>query len=541
MPPIRAERVLNAVDFTSIGDTLFIYNFGENITGLCRLNVSGEPGTKLRMMHGEILKDNGALEQGNINIYYNPLPGLEFQTDVCILGDKPITFAPRFSYHGFQYVEIHADKPVKLSKESLKAVFFHTAMPQVGNFSSSSELFDRIHDAAIRSYKGNFMSIPTDCPQREKNGWTADAYISMELGLLNFDGIKAYEKWLDDIVDNQTAQGRIAGIIPAPGEWGVNEWVTPVWDAAMFVVPWHLYQYYGDTRGIAKLWNTCERYLQYLEGRENEDGLITYGELGDWVFFKTKTPPIFTTNCYYFYENKLMCQFARLLGKDGEKYNKKAEKLRNYINTHFFDPNNAIYSEGSQAAQSVALYLGIVEPQYEQAVANNLSTMVGENGENMDIGVLGTKTVLRMLTKYGHAEQAVAMALRDEMPSWGYWLKRLNTLGEKWDLFADFRDASYNHVFFGDIAAWMVNDLAGITADDAQPGFKHFFITPHFVPQLSHAEATYNSPQGLIECGWQRVGNKVKMNVTVPANTSATLITGNEQRELASGKYNFEF
>lgn len=540
MPPIRTEETLRAVDFHSWGDTVFVYDFGKNISGFCKLLVAGEPGTTLKLTHGETLKENGRVETGNIDIYYNPQPGLEFQTDVLILGDKPVEFTPRFNYHGFQYVEVRSDRPVSLNRESLNALFFHTDVTETGSFKCSNELLNRINKAAKQSYLCNLMSIPTDCPQREKNGWTADAYISMELGLLNYNGIKVYEKWLEDIVDNQRGDGRISGIVPTGG-WGYEDWVSDVWDAAMFIVPLHLYQYYGDKHGIEIIWNTCERYLKYLNSRENEDGVVTYGTLGDWVFFKTATPAEYTTACFYFLENRIMAQFAELLGKDGAEYAAKARYLKDYINNKYFDRQTCLYSNGSQAAQSVALYLELVPDGLEQKVADNLSRLISENGDAPDFGMLGTKTVLRMLTRYGHVEQAMKLALREEMPSWGYWLTKCNTLGEKWDLFANFRDDSYNHVFFGDIAAWFINDIAGINFDKNAPGFSSIIIRPHFVSDLNWARATYNSPQGLIASSWKRVGDKVELEVTVPANTQATLIVGDKSQKLNVGTHKFKF
>ncbi len=540
MPPIKVERTLSAVDFKSWGDTVFVYDFGENISGFCEITAQGQSGTTLRLAHGEVLKENGRLEQGNIDIYYYPTPELGFQTDVLILGDDRCTFSPRFTYHGFQFVEVRSDRPVKLTRESVKARFFHSAVAPIGRFECSNDLLNRIAQAARRSYLCNLMSIPTDCPQREKNGWTADAYISQELGLLNFDGIKFYEKWLGDLADNQNEQGRISGIAPSSG-WGYEDWVSPVWDAALFMVPMYLYEYYGDTRGIELIWPTCVRYMEYLKTRENADGVVTYGNLGDWVFFKTTTPTDYTTSLFYYIDNEYMARFASLIGKDGAEYAAKAAFLKQYLNDKYLNRETNLYANGSQAAQAVALHYGIVPTEKQQAVADNLSSMIGPDGSGMDFGMLGTKTVLRVLSRYGHIEQAMKMALREDMPSWGYWLKRLNTLGEKWDLFANFRDASYNHVFFGDIAAWMVSDIAGINPDKQQPGFSHLVISPHFVSDLDWARAEYRSVNGLIKSEWKRSGKKVALTVTIPANTTATLMVGDTVKELNSGTHKLDF
>lgn len=540
MPSIEAEREISAVSMKNFGDSLYVYDFGVNMSGFCRLSIRGEKGTKVTLRHAEIQKADGNIEMGNIDIYYKPLPDLAFQTDTYILNGGEEEFTPHFTYHGFQYVEVKADRPVKLSKESLKALFIHTAVEPVGRFSCSNELLNKIWKATNQSYLSNLMSIPTDCPQREKNGWTADAHICMDLGLLNYNGITFYEKWINDFVDNQTAEGRISGIIPSSG-WGYDDWIGPVWDAAMFIIPMAIYHYYGDTKSIETIWPVCEKYLAYLAARENTDGTVTYG-IGDWVFYDTQTPTDYTTTCYYYLDNLYMSQFARLIGKEGAAYARKAEKLKTFINTRYFDAEKGLYANGSQAAQGVALYLGIVPPEYEQKVADNLSLLVKKNQNRLDFGMLGSKTVLRMLTKYGYADQAYELATGEESPSWGNWIKKgLTTLAETWKLSPMFKDASLNHVFLGDIDAWMYNALAGINYDEQQPGFKHILIRPHFVKGLDWVKAEYRSIKGRIRSEWKRSGNEILVNLTIPVNTTATVTVGKKEIELPAGEHSLKF
>lgn len=540
MPAIATEQFISPVNMRSFGDTVYVYDFGVNMSGVCTLSINGEKGTKVDLQHGELLKDNGRLEMRNLDIYYKPLPGLAFQTDTYILDGEQGTFTPDFTYHGFQYVEVRSDRPVKLTKESLTAQFIHTAVPPVGNFSCSNELLNKIWKAANQSYLSNLMSIPTDCPQREKNGWTADAHITMDLGLLNFDGITFYEKWLDDMVDNQNEEGRISGIIPSSG-WGYDDWIGPVWDAAMFIVPMSIYHYYGDTRSIEKIWPVCVKYLDYLAGREDTEGTVTYG-IGDWVFYQTQTPTAFTTTCYYYLDHLYMAKFAELIGKDGNRYAKKAEELKALINQKYFDQSKAIYANGSQAAQGVALYLGIVPKEYEQQVADNLSMMIKANNNLLDFGVLGSKTVLRMLSKHGYADLAYQMAAQEEAPSWGNWIKQgFTTLGETWILSPEFRDASVNHMFLGDVNAWMYNVLAGINYDEQEPGFKHILIQPHFVKGLDWVKAEYKSVNGIIRSEWERKGKQVILKVIIPVNTNATVECNGKKIDLGSGKHQLTF
>ena len=540
MPAIRVSEELGAQGFRSQGDTLFIYDFGKNISGFCKLRIQGNSGTLVRLQHGEIKLPNNRLEVGNIACYYSPMEDKEFQTDTYMLNGKLQELSPQFCYHGFQYVEVRTSQPVHLTKESLRAEFFHTALEPVGMFECSDELFNKLSAATHVSYLSNLQSIPTDCPQREKNGWTADAHMSMDLALLNYDGILLYEKWLDDFLDNQNDSGRISGIIPS-AQWGYDDWIGPVWDAAMFGIPMTLYYYYGDTRPIEKMWPACVKYLNYLKGRENAEKTVTYG-IGDWVYYKTQTPTDYTTTCYYYFDNRLMAEFARLLGKDGTAYEQKAQYLRQLIQRKYFDREKALFSNGSQAAQGVALYLGLVPREYEQRVADNLSQMIAANGGALDCGMLGSKTILRMLCKYGYADQAFQIANRTEAPSWGNWIKRgLTSLAETWNLSPTFKDASLNHVFLGDIHAWMYQYLAGINYDEAQPGFKHILLQPYFVKGLDWAKGLYRSPMGMLKSEWVRRHGRIVLDVEIPANTSATLSVDGKKQELHSGRHHFVY
>ncbi|MBC5617189.1 family 78 glycoside hydrolase catalytic domain [Alistipes sp. cv1] len=540
-PAIRATREIRPVAVKSFGDTVYVFDFGENMAGVCRLSVQGEKGTKITMQHGELQKANGRVEMGNIDIYYKPLPGLAFQTDTYTLkGEGVETFTPDFTYHGFQYVEVKSDRPVKLNEESLTALFVHTAVEPVGTFSCSNELMNKIWKATNQSYLSNLHSIPTDCPQREKNGWTADAHISIDLALLNFDGIRFYEKWLDDFVDNQREDGSISGIIPSSG-WGYADWIGPVWDAAMFIIPNALYDYYGDKRAIEKMYPVCEKYLGYLQAREDQDGTVTYG-IGDWVPYKTQTPTDYTTTCFYYLDQALMTRFAELTGRDGAAYAKKAENLKELINKKYFNADSATYANGSQAALATALALGLVPQQYEQRVADRLAQSVEASNGHLDFGMLGSKFALRMLTKYGYADLAYRMAAQEDCPSWGGWINRgFTTLAETWQLSEEFRDASINHVFLGDVSAWMYNDLAGINFDPQQPGFRHILFRPHFVEGLDWVKAEYRSVNGPIRSEWKRDGGKVRLTVDVPVNTTGTVIVGDKEIPVSAGVHEFKF
>lgn len=539
MPAIHVTRELKPVSMHKVSDSIYVFDLGANISGLCRLQLKGEAGTRVALRHGELLTKEGRLEQGNLNIYFKPVDSTEiFQEDIYILSGKgEETYTPSFSYHGFQYVEVISSAPITLHKNSLTGLHFHNDLRAVGQFSCSNETLNKIWKATCLSYVNNMESIPTDCPQREKNGWTADAHVSVDLGLLNYDGLTFYEKWMNDFIDNQRPEGDISGIIPSSG-WGYGEWIGPVWDAAMFVIPQALYQYYGDSRAIEAIYPTCESYLGYLRTKEKE-GLLAYG-LGDWLPYKSQTPIDFTSSCYYYLDYVRMTGFAKLMGKDPSAYQQKAEEIKKRINEKYFHAENNTYANGTQTALGVALYMGVVPREKEQAVADQLAAAVRATDCYLDFGVLGSKTVPAMLTKYGYVDLAYAMASKETAPSWGYWVNecKMTTLGETWIMSPKFNDASLNHVFMGDIIAWMQNSLAGINYDTEEPGFHHIMIRPHFVKELDWVCGSYDSPQGLIKSEWKRKGEKVVLTVTIPAGCRATVCLEKEY-EVKGGKHQF--
>ena len=544
MPPIRVVREVKPVSMRKIDDYTYIYDMGENMTGVCRLQVQGPTGTCVTLAHGELIHDDGTLNQGTIEIYFkrekNGLPQHvdpfeRIQTDTYFLsGNGMETYEPRFTYHGFRYVEVASTRPLTLTQESLTGLCMHTDVEPVGNFACSNEILNKLVEASCNSYLGNLFSIPTDCPQREKNGWTADGYVGMDYGLLFYDGITVYEKWMNDFIDNQRERGDLSGIIPSSG-WGYADWIGPVWDAALFIIPNNLYKYYGDTRAIEKMWDTCVRYLQYLETRE-KDGKLTYG-IGDWVFYKAKTDTHFTSTAFYWLDNVLMAKFADLTGHDGTKYRAKADNLKELINNEWFDAEKKMYANGTQAAQSVGLALGLVPEEHAQAVADNLVRMIRDNGHQLDFGMLGSKFVPAMLVKYGYADDAYKMIIRPEAPSWANWIHRgLTTLPETWVLDKDFKDASLNHAFLGDISAWMMNSLAGINPHPKKPGFAGIIIRPQFINGISWAKGEYRSVRGLIRSEWKREGNQIELNIIIPANTEAELQLRDKSVALKTGK-----
>jgi len=530
-PPIEAVEMLAPVDVRNWGDTVFVLDFGRNIAGVCEICTRGEAGTKLSIRHAEMLKEDGTIDQSNVNGPFHPQEGYEFQTDFYYLkGDGREVWRPSFTYHGFRYAEIKADRPLVLDTSLTRAVVMHNNVAPACSFSCSNDLLNRIWDIAGITYLNNLYSIFTDCPQREKNGWTADNFLTTELALLSFDTEPYFiNKWADDVIDNILEDGRVSSIMP---DWGIGYggWAGPVWDSSIFTIAEQVYDYTGDLSIIRKLWPVYKRYLDFIQTKEGDDGYPTYG-LGDWLPYKTETPSEFTTPCFYFKDWSVMARFAQAMGEDPSPYREKAEKIRVRINEKWFDTETKQYANGSQTAQSVALYLGIAPENEAAAVAGKLAGTVEDNDSYLDFGCIGSKTVPRMLTRYGYAQAAYEMASKEEYPSWGWWLKKgMTTLCEAWDM-----GGSLDHAFLGDIAAWYVNCIVGINPDPEDPGFKNILMTPHFPEGLDWAQASYRSVRGTVRSSWKRTAEGIELEIDIPIGSTASLSTEYGEQSLKAG------
>ena len=543
MPAIKITEEVKPSEMKKFNDRLYLFSFPKNFAGVCQLSVKGEAGTRITLKHGELLKDNGRLEMRNIDIYYHPSnPEKVFQTDAFTLkgtGDYEI-FMPSFTYHGFQYVEVESSKPIKLTKESLTGYFMHTDLDRTGTFSCSNELLNKIWNASIEAYRSNIYGLPTDCPQREKNGWTNDAQVMVDFGLLAFDGITVYEKWMNDFIDNQKETGEISGIIPSSG-WGYIEGFGPEASGALFIIPNAIYDYYGDSSCIEKMYPSMLRHLNYLKSKETDQGLIPNG-LGDWSKWNATTGSEYVASLYYYKMYDLMARFSALLDKDAEPYKKKAEEIKSTINNKYFNTQENSYETGTQAANALALFMGIVPEGKEQTVADKLHETVAANDYFLDFGMYGSKSVPRMLSKYGYTDDVIKMATKTDAPSWGYWLGKMgySTLAETWTLSPQFNDASLNHIFKGDISAWMMNTLAGINYDPSAPGFENIVITPQFPTELDWAKGEYKSVKGIIRSEWKRNGNGIELTVTIPTGCKAHVNAGKISENIGSGTYTFK-
>ena len=522
--PVRNVETIVAQTIKKMDDSTYRFDFGRNISGVTKIKVRGDEGTVVKIKHGERLYDNGYIDMSNIDVYYRGDKDEDpFQTDILILsGKKEDEFMAKFNYKGFQYAEVTSSKPLDLDINSLTAYFMHSDVPAVGEIKTSNPLIDKLWWATNNSYLSNLMGFPTDCPQREKNGWTGDGHFAIETALYNFDGITIYEKWLADHRDEQQPNGVLPDIIPTGG-WGYGTENGLDWTSTIAIIPWEIYMFYGDSKLLADCYENIKRYVNYVD-RISQGYLTTWGR-GDWVPVKSRSNKELTSSVYYYVVTRILADAAELFNRrdDHVHYAGLAANIKDAINAKFLNRETGIYASGTQTELSVPLHWGVAPDDLRQKIADNLANKVKEANFHLDVGVLGAKALLNALSRNGHVETAYKVAVQDNYPSWGWWIVNgATTLLENWDLKAE-RDISDNHMMFGEIGGWFFKGLGGIFPDPAQPGFKNIILRPNFVAGLTNASASHRSPFGEIVSKWEQRRRDITYSVTIPANSAADL------------------
>jgi alpha-L-rhamnosidase len=531
-PPCRVVETLEPVSSWSVGPGVRVFDLGQNITGWAHIAVTGSEGSQLTLRYGERLAEDRRVDQKHIGVY---IKGGEPQTDRYILKESASaqSWEPRFTYHGFQYVQVEGPDEV-LDTLVLQGRVVQTDFSRIGSFESSDPQLNRLHHAAVWSYRGNFVGIPTDCPHREKNGWTADTHLAAEFGLLHFDAGTAYQQWLLALADAQRLSGQLPAIIPTSG-WGFNGYSGPAWDSAFLLIPWYIYLYTGDRTAIERHYEPMKRYVDYC-ARMASGHIVDFG-LGDWNHpdRERMAPVALTTTAYYYVDAVLLARFAGLLGRDDDAmaYKSLAEEIHVAFNRAFYR-GNGVYADGQQTAQACALYQGLVDPAEKETVVHRLVESVEATGVRPEIGILGIKYVTRALAENGQMELAYKLVTQPEYPGWMHWIAQgATTLWEDWA-----GKDSRNHPSFCDLGAWMIHHLAGIAPDPDRPGFRHALIQPCPVAGLDSARATHQTPHGVIRCGWERRDGEVHLEVELPpAVTAALRSPDGTTMELAPGTH----
>ncbi len=528
--PIRVTETLKPVGLAQPQPGVWIFDLGQNMVGWCRLKVSGPRGTEVRLRHAETLKPDGTLYLDNIRSAK--------VTDVYTLkGGGAEVYEPRFTYHGFRFVEV-TGYPGKPGLSSLEGRVAHDDLQSGGKFACSNPLLNRIYRNIVWGVSGNYRSIPTDCPQRdERQGWLGDRSAECKGETYLFDTAALYAKWLQDMADAQKDNGSVSDVCPA--YWPIySDNVT--WPSSTVIIPGALREQFADERIIASHYASAKKWMDYMGGFV-KDGIIARDSYGDWCVPpedpklihsndpQRKTDKALLATAYFYHDAQLMAGYATLLGKaeDARHFTELAEKLKAAFNAKFFRADTGQYDNGSQTSCVLPLAFGLVPDGERERVFNRLVRKItDETHGHIGTGLIGGQWLMRVLTAGGRADLAYTIAAQKTYPSWGYMVEKgATTIWELWN--GDTADPamnSGNHVMLvGDLGIWLYENLAGIKPDPEQAGFKRIVMRPEAVGDLQFVKGSHRSPYGLITSDWQRQGGVFRWNITVPVNTIATV------------------
>ncbi len=516
MPSIQDVDSMVPIALTNPRPGFYVYDMGQNFSGWANLRVSGPRGARVQLRFAELLYPTGMINRENIRDAK--------ARDIYILrGDEEECYHPRFTYHGFRYVEV-TGYPGTPSLDSLRGHVVHTAVKTTGSFVASNPLLNQIHKMIRWSDLTNLHSVPTDCPQRnERMGWMGDAQVSSEGLMLNFDMTAFYTNFLRDMRDDQGTDGTITDTVPYGG-YGSRP-ADPAWGTAFPLITWYLYQQTGDRRIVEENYDGLKKYEEFLHSRA-PDNVLRFSLYGDWVATES-TPGAEVSDFYYYYDTLVLSKMAAALGKsaDAEMYSERAGLIKDAFNKEFFDPKSGNYTTGTQTANDLPLFLDMVPPKYHGSVVSNLvDNILYEHNTHLTTGLAGLRYLFPALTQNNQASLAYDLATQTSYPSWGYMLASgATTVWELWQNKVGPHMNSWNHHMLGSIDGWFYEGLGGINVDPDHPGYRHIRIEPQVTRDLTSVSATVGTVRGEVTSSWTREPGVITLQVDVPVGSTATV------------------
>ncbi len=533
-PPIRITRTLKAVKIGEPKPGVYIFDFGQNFAGWARLRVKGPAGTHVRLRSGELIYPDGTLngmtavcgqiKGGGTNYVHEGEgePKTAFQVDEYTLKGKGTEiFTPRFTFHGFRYVEV-TGFPGKPALDSLEGLRLNTDVASAGTFECSNEMFNRIQRMVLWTELSNLFSVQSDCPHREKYGYGGDIVASSEMGMLNFDMSGFYSKAAQDLMDAVRPNGGFTETSPFVGisDEGLGDKSGPIgWGTAQPLLLAQLRQYYGDDRPLREQYEATKRWVALLRSLA-KDGILDNG-ISDHESLVPK-PRALSGTAFYYFNVKLLAQLAAALGKDADAQEAAtlAEEIKTAFNQKFLAKGTGRYDAATQACQAFALYHGLVPANEQSRALDVLVADIASHGDHLTTGIFGTKYMLDVLTDAGRADVAYRIVNQTTFPGWGYMLEQgATTLWEHWE-FSD-NTFSHNHPMFGSVSEWFYKALAGILHAPDAVGFDKILIKPQPVGDLKWARASHDTVRGRVSSAWDKTNGKFKLSIAIPANTLA--------------------
>lgn len=513
-----------------------VADMGQNMVGWIRLKVSGPKGTVVTIRHAEVLDKYG-------EFYTENLRAAKAQLIYTLAGTGEEVYEPRFTFMGFRYVEINGF-PGELKADNLTGIVIHSNMPVTGSYECSNPLLNQLQHNIQWGQKGNFVDVPTDCPQRnERLGWTGDAQAFSRTAAFNFDVSAFFTKWLKDVAADQRAGGEVPDVIPDILNKQGSPTVSPSagWGDVAVIVPWTMYQVYGDKQLLENQYPSMKAWVEYIRKNAGDSYIWKGGsKYGDWLFYH---PPVnnhtepdgytehdFIATAFFAYSAGIVADAAKELGKsdDYKFYSDLFEKIKKVFINEYVTPAGRV-GTNSQTAYVLALKFNLLPENLRAKAAKFLVDDIKSRRNHLSTGFLGTPFLCHVLSQEGYSDVAYDLLLQETYPSWLYPVKMgATTIWERWDgqkTDSTFQDAgmnSFNHYAYGAIGDWMYRTSAGINIID--PGYKRFCLKPQLSDKLTYAKATFESPYGKIESGWERKDSQVIVKIKVPVNTTAVVV-----------------
>jgi len=530
--PVIVTKEIKAISITKQGEN-YIYDFGVNLAGVCRINIKGERNQKIELLHGEYLEE-GNLYVRNLQFLrpeYMHLPPYLQKIEYVCSGEEKETYTPSFTYHGFRYVSVSGISDEQATKELLTYLVVNSDLSVKGDFSCSDEVMNKLQQMTRNATLSNFVYFPTDCPHREKNGWTGDASVSAEHTLLNLSPEKSYKEWMRNIRKAQNEAGAIPGIVPTSG-WGFAWGNGPAWDNVLVNLPYYTFKYRNDIEILKENATAIFRYVHYLTTRMDKNNLIEIG-LGDWCSPaqpEHKAPLILTDSII----SLDFCKKAAFIFEQLDMQEQKgfcetvADRLRTAIRERLININTMTAAGNCQTSQSMAIFYDVFEKSEKEKAFKVLLNQIKENDNHIDTGILGARVIFHVLSFFGYSDLAYEMITVPTAPSYGEWVQRGETsLPESFAKDA-LRLDSGNHHFFGDISSWFIRTIGGINLNPYDKDANRVDIQPHFIKKLTHAQAYHIAPAGKISVQWIREGDTIKLIVSIPEEMTGKIILQND-------------
>ena len=554
-PTVRRQEALQPEEIRVIPDFVnprWIFDMGQNMVGWIRLRVRGEKGTTITIRYAEALNPDGTLYTTNLRTARN--------TDHYTLkGDGEEVWEPHFTFHGFRYVEL-LGFPGTPDEETITGIVIHSEMPTTGTFDCSDPLINQLQHNIVWGQKGNFVDVPTDCPQRdERLGWTGDAQVFIRTAAFNQNVAGFFTKWTRDLEDAQFPDGAYPAVAPNPAAWSIGDG-GPAWADAGVICPWTIYQCYDDVRLLEERYDSMRRFIEFLS-QTSRDGVRCYAEykgwhgFGDWLALDGSdgreggTSKEIIGTAFFAYSTRLMEKIAGVLGKeeDAHYYESLSEKARDAFIQRFVNDDGTIQGE-TQTSYILALYFDLLPQELRRPAAAELVRNIQARENHLSTGFVGTPYINWVLSEMGHLDVAYTLLKQTTWPSWLYSVTQgATTIWERWDGWTHdkgFQDPSmnsFNHYAYGAVGAWMYSALGGIDLDPDQPGYKHIIMHPQPGGGLTHASAELHSLYGLIKSAWSLENGNFEWRITIPANTTATIyLPANDSSQIIEGEQSAE-